>query len=177
MIAKTKHIREFDCVTIRSWMDGKRLQGTHWTCYDCHYPPCAFAFCSQRPMHAAVHNSWVSEEEYYKQAKPPLEAAKDAFAVQKKRWFCLACRYPPCASQSSSDCSKTRVRKREHRFQTWTCTQCHDDDCLYPRCGFCEQRATRAPEQKSWVSDKDYYKQVKPPSEAAKKAFAVKTKR
>ena len=36
----------------------------------------------------------------------------------------MACRYPQCASQLSSDCSKTRIEKREFRFQTWTCKHC-----------------------------------------------------
>ena len=121
---KTKHIRDFDCVTIRSWMDGKRGGGNKWSCYDCHYPPCGF--CDQRPMHAVAHNSWVSREVYYKQANKVHARAADAFAVANKRWFCVACKYPPCASQLSSVCSKTRLSKRELRFLTWTCKSCTD---------------------------------------------------
>ena len=175
----TKHIRDFDAVTIRSWMEGKRLEGSHWTCYECHYPLCGLCPEPRRPMHAVVHNAWVSEADYYRQAKPPSEAAKKAFETEKKRWFCLECKYPPCASQRSSECAKTRLQKRELRFQTWTCKPCQsvEKDPSYPACGLCGQRPINAVAPHAWISEEEYYKQAKPASEAARKAFQIEKKR
>ena len=126
----TKHIREFDCVSIRSWMDGKHLEGTHWVCYECHYPPCGI--CAERPMHAVVHNSWVSKKEYEGQANAPILAVMERFNKVQKQWFCTKCKYPPCSSQAHPDlapaaCWKTRNMKRHNRFKIWVCQGCQGD--------------------------------------------------
>ena len=118
-----KHIRDFTSVAIRHWLQRDRHTNVA-VCYDCHYPTCAMPSCGKTPEHAVVWNSWVSKADFLRQATDASTMATDIFRTQDKRWFCEACKIPPCPKQIAKDCLRTRAVHRHQRFQKWTCKSC-----------------------------------------------------
>ena len=96
---KKKHISDSNPVTIRSWKEGKKGEMSHWMCFDCLHPACGK--CGVSPVFAVVHNSWITQQEYYQHAKSDSICAKlegnlerDTAALVARGesvWFCSKC--------------------------------------------------------------------------------------
>ena len=74
-----------------------RLTDERLRCFDCQYPPCSN--CSQRPIHAIMHN-----------------------AMHEGKYFCFPCKFPPCQVCHTAQPSKNILAKR--MFQAYTCKSC-----------------------------------------------------
>ena len=127
-----------------------------------------------------------------RQATSPSPKVMCMYEQTTSLWFCSYCKYLPC-----DKCSKTRVTKRELRFQTWTCAGCKKstqqdgqgfktstqqdrqmeaaarEACQLPQCA---QRTTHAKTpvaSNSWVAKKKYFKEVATPSSHVKNKYAA----
>ena len=131
---KRKHLRDFTSVAIRHWLQRDRHANVA-VCYACHYPVCAMPGCTKTPEHVVAWNSWVSKDDFLRQACHAASVATEIFGDSKKRWFCGACKYPPCSLQVAEGCLRTRDAHRRQRFQQWTCQPCEQIKEMCSECG------------------------------------------
>ena len=88
-----KHLRDFSPYDQKEWLKGGRNY-CRWVCYDCRFPQCET--CKTRPLHAVKHNAYIDG-----------------------KYYCIGCKYPPCAG----GCRK-RPKSTKYRFKAWTCEGC-----------------------------------------------------
>ena len=117
-----------------------------------------------------------------RQATSTSSEVKSMYETTNWLWFCSSCKYPPC----QKCCTKTRVSKREQRFQTWTCAECKksaQQDSQWqpaerkpyelPRCAQCLEHAPLPVKHNSWVTKKDYFKFAATPTTEVKRKYEV----